>query len=563
VTGSQEPDFRTLFEAAPGLYLVLDPEFRIVAVSDAYLAATMTRRDDIVGRGIFDVFPDNPDDPDATGVDNLRSSLERVRSRRVPDTMAVQKYDIRRPDADGGGFEVRYWSPCNSPVLGEHKRLAYIIHRVEDVTEFVRLQERESRQEAITHELEERTATMEAEILRRSQELQETNKQLRAANSAKNDFLSRMSHELRSPLGAIMGFGQLLAFADIEEEQRQKVSMILKASNHLLGIVDEVLDISRVEEGSLSISAEAVAVQPLIDDALELMRPLAEGMEVVIHPPELAGGNGYVFADNQRLKQVVINLIANAIKYNRRGGDVRIAVERTGRDRVRISVADSGKGIEQASLDKLFVPFERLDAAVSGIEGTGLGLAVSRSLIEAMGGTIGAASTPGVGSVFFVELDKGEPLAVEEPESEEDSLIAVRSYDGGERRLLYIEDTVANVQVIEGILERRPSIRLIPAMLGRLGLDLAHEHRPDLVLLDLHLPDLPGERVLAELQADDATRDIPVVILSADATRDRAQFVASGAHAYLTKPIDLRRLLEVLDQFLAGERVEDSQASAK
>jgi signal transduction histidine kinase/CheY-like chemotaxis protein len=563
VTGSQEPDFRTLFEAAPGLYLVLDPEFRIVAVSDAYLAATMTRRDDIAGRGIFDVFPDNPDDPDATGVDNLRSSLERVRSRRVPDTMAVQKYDIRRPDADGGGFEVRYWSPCNSPVLGEHKRLAYIIHRVEDVTEFVRLEERESRQEAITHELEERTATMEAEILRRSQELQETNKQLRAANSAKNDFLSRMSHELRSPLGAIMGFGQLLAFADIEEEQRQKVSMILKASNHLLGIVDEVLDISRVEEGSLSISAEAVAVQPLIDDALELMRPLAEGMEVVIHPPELAGGNGYVFADNQRLKQVVINLIANAIKYNRRGGDVRIAVERTGRDRVRISVADSGKGIEQASLDKLFVPFERLDAAVSGIEGTGLGLAVSRSLIEAMGGTIGAASTPGVGSVFFVELDKGEPLAVEEPESEEDSLIAVRSYDGGERRLLYIEDTVANVQVIEGILERRPSIRLIPAMLGRLGLDLAHEHRPDLVLLDLHLPDLPGERVLAELQADDATRDIPVVILSADATRDRAQFVASGAHAYLTKPIDLRRLLEVLDQFLAGERVEDSQASAK
>jgi len=182
-------------------------------------------------------------------------------------------------------------------------------------------------------------------------------------------------------------------------------------------------------------------------------------------------------------------------------------------------------------------------------------------LIEAMGGTIGAASTVGVGSEFFVELDRGEPLAVEEPDTEDEPLLAVQSYDG-ERRLLYVEDTVANVQVLEGILERRPSIRLIPAMLGRLGLDLAREHRPHLVLLDLHLPDLPGEQVLAELQADETTRDIPVVILSADATRDRAQFVASGAHAYLTKPIDLLRLLEVLDRFLAEVPVE-APASTK
>jgi len=552
--GLAVPDFRALFEAAPGLYLVLDPDFRIVAASDAYLAATMTVRDEILGRGIFDVFPDNPDDPEATGVSNLRASLERVRSRRLPDTMAVQKYDIPRPAEEGGGFEPRYWSPRNAPVLGQHRRLEYIVHQVEDVTEFVLLQQRESRQEA--------------EILRRSQELQETNKQLRAANSAKNEFLSRMSHELRSPLGAIMGFGQLLAFDDLDEEHRHKVSMILKASDHLLAIVNEVLDISRVEEGSLSISAEVVALQPLVDDALELMRPLAAGMEVVIRPPEISGGNGYVFADNQRLKQVVINLIANAIKYNRPGGEVRLIIEGSDSERVRLSVVDSGKGIEQASLDKLFIPFERLDAANSGIEGTGLGLAVSRSLIEAMGGEIGAASTPGVGSVFFVELDRGEPLAIAEPESDDDPLLAVTPYAGGVRRLLYVEDTVANVQVIEGILARRPSIRLIPAMLGRLGIDLAREHRPHLVLLDLHLPDLPGERVLAELQEDVATRDIPVVILSADATRDRAQFITSGAHAYLTKPIDLRRLLEVLDRFLADlpvseDAVQPTPASAE
>jgi signal transduction histidine kinase/ActR/RegA family two-component response regulator len=534
-------NFQALFESAPGLYLVLDPAFRIVAVTDAYLDATMTTREDIVGRNIFDAFPDNPDDPEATGVANLRASLERVRDRRVPDTMAVQKYDIQRPDDEGGGFEERHWSPRNSPVLDDYKRLKYIIHCVEDVTEFVRLQERESEQER--------------EIVRRSQELQRTNEKLRAASSAKNEFLSRMSHELRSPLGAIMGFGQLLEFADLEEQHKQKVAMILKASNHLLGIVDEVLDISRVEEGTLSISAESIAVQPLIDDAVDLTRPLAESMEVVIHDPELAGGNGYVFADNQRLKQVLINLIANAIKYNRRGGEVRVAVESADSERVRISVSDTGPGLDKASVEKLFVPFERLDAAVSGIDGTGLGLAVSRSLIEAMGGTIAASSTPGVGSVFSVELDRSEGVAVEMPAGDDDPLLAVREYAGGERRLLYIEDTVANVQVIEGILERRPSVRLIPAMLGRLGLDLAREHLPHLVLLDLHLPDLSGEQVLAALRKDEATRDIPVAILSADATRDRAQFLAAGTQAYLTKPIDLRRLLEIFDQFLAPERV--------
>jgi signal transduction histidine kinase/ActR/RegA family two-component response regulator len=534
-------DFQALFETAPGLYLALDPAFRIVAATDAYLDATMTKREDIVGRNIFDAFPDNPDDPEATGVANLRASLERVRDRCVPDTMAVQKYDIRRPEAQGGGFDVRYWSPRNSPVLDDYKRIKYIIHRVEDVTEFVRLQQREGEQER--------------EIIRRAQELQRANEKLRAANSAKNEFLSRMSHELRSPLGAIMGFGQLLEFADLEEQHKQKVAMILKASRHLLGIVDEVLDISRVEEGTLSISAEAIAVEPLIDDALDLTRPLAEGMEVVIHDPQLSGAGGYVFADNQRLKQVLINLLANAIKYNRRGGEVSVAVASVdGSDRVRISVADTGPGLDQASIEKLFVPFERLGAAVSGIEGTGLGLAVSRSLIEAMGGTIAAASTPGVGSVFWVELDRSEAVAVDVPSGDEDPLLAVRAYPGEERRLLYIEDAVANVQVIEGILERRPSVRLIPAMLGRLGLDLAREHLPHLILLDLHLPDLSGEQVLDELRRDEATRHIPVAILSADATRDRAQFLAAGTQAYLTKPIDLRRLLEIFDQFLAVER---------
>ncbi|HVC87916.1 MAG TPA: ATP-binding protein [Gaiellaceae bacterium] len=540
------PNYKALFESLPGLYLVLDPQLRIVAASDAYLDATMTVRDEIVGREIFEVFPDNPDDPTATGAGNLRASLERVRETRKPDTMAVQQYDIRRPAADGGGFEVRHWSPINSPLLDEHRHLTHIVHRVEDVTEFVRLTERE--------------ALQEAEIVRRSVELQETNEKLRLADSAKNDFLSRMSHELRSPLTAIMGFGQLLSFSELDEKAAERVSMILKASDHLLAIVNEVLDLSRVQAGTVSISPETVPLHPLLDDAVGLMRPLAESLGVVIHPPEFVPGAGYVFADNQRLKQVVINLLSNAIKYNRPAGEIRLAVEAVD-ECVRIAVTDTGIGIDEKSIGRLFTPFERLDAAASGIEGTGLGLALSRTLVEAMGGSITVVSTVGAGTTFTVELDRGEPLAVRPAPAGHDPLLQVRSY-AGERRVLYIEDTITNVRVIEGVLERRPRVRLLATMFGRLGVELAREHRPDLILLDLHLPDLSGEQVLAELQADPETRAIPVVVLSADATREREQLLLAGASAYLTKPIDLLRLLEVLDLYL-GARAPDRSAAGR
>jgi signal transduction histidine kinase/ActR/RegA family two-component response regulator len=545
-----EPDFRVLFEAAPGLYLVLDPEFRIVAVSGAYLEATMTRREDILGRDIFDVFPDNPEDPAATGVANLRASLERVRQHRAPDTMAVQKYDIRRPSAEGGGFEVRYWSPVNCPVLNGRGQLAYIIHRVEDVTDFVRLKDRGSEQEAVTSQLRERAEKMEAEIVRRSVDLQEANKRLRAANEAKNEFLSRMSHELRTPLAAIMGFSELLTLSDLEEEKQRWVSQVFKASQHLLNLINEVLDLSRIESGQLSISPEPVPLARLLDEALELMQPVAESHSVVIHPPARLAGSSYVFADQQRLKQVLINLISNAIKYNREGGDVHIAIDAVDTDRVRIGVQDTGAGIDEEWQARLFVPFERLNAAASGVEGTGLGLALSRTMIEAMGGRIGVESTPGVGSRFWIELGRGEPAAVEAASGEEHPLLAERAY-ARERRLLYVEDAIANVRLIEEILQSRPSIRLIPAMMGQLGLELAREHDPDLILLDLHLPDLNGEEVLAQLRADPRTHDIPVVILSADATRQElAPLMAAGGQDYLTKPIRVRRLLEVVDEFL-------------
>jgi CheY-like chemotaxis protein/two-component sensor histidine kinase len=360
-----------------------------------------------------------------------------------------------------------------------------------------------------------------------------------------------MSHELRTPLAAIMGFSELLALSDLDERRKEWAGTILKAGQHLLKLVDEVLDISRIEAGELSLSVEAISVAPLLDEAIELIEPLAEGRRIEIHAPDLVDGSGYAQGDAQRLKQVVINLLSNAVKYNRKGGEVRISVEVSGSDRIRIAVADTGPGIARESLSKLFTPFERLDCGPE-VQGTGLGLALSRSLVEAMGGTLEVESTPGEGSTFTIELARGEPVAVAEASTEERELIAARSYDG-ERRLLYIEDTAANVRLVEQILESRPSVRVLPAGMGRLGLELAAEHQPDLILLDLHLPDIGGEQVLARLQADERTRRIPVVILSADATeRSRGPLLDDGARAYLTKPIGVRDLLGVVDEYLAG-----------
>ncbi|HEY6672479.1 MAG TPA: ATP-binding protein, partial [Solirubrobacterales bacterium] len=316
-------------------------------------------------------------------------------------------------------------------------------------------------------------------------------------------------------------------------------------------LVDEVLDISRIEAGELSISVEPVAVAPLLADAIELIQPLAEGRRVTLHPAEIQDGSGYARADTQRLKQVMINLLSNAVKYNREGGEVHVSVRALRSHRMRLAVTDTGQGIDPDSLHKLFTPFERLNAGAD-VQGTGLGLALSRRLVEAMGGTLTVRSTPGEGSTFTVEMASGEPAAVAAAVAEDGELVAQRPYDG-ERRLLYIEDTVANIRLVEEILSSRPNVRVLPAGMGSLGLELAAEHRPDLVLLDLHLPDIGGDEVLARLRADERTRDIPVVVLSADATnRTPGPLLEAGAQAYLTKPIGMRQLLEVVDTYVAG-----------
>jgi signal transduction histidine kinase/ActR/RegA family two-component response regulator len=555
-------DFRTIFESAPNLCVVLDPQFRIVAVTDSHLRATMTVRAEILGRDVFEVFPDNPADPDATGVSNLRASLTRVRQHAVGDTMAIQKYEIGDP-ADPGGFESRYWSICNSPVLGADGQLIFIINEVQDVTEFIRLQQQGHNPDELTVGLRNRTQRMQAEIMRSSDELQKANQELRAANEAKNDFLSRVSHELRTPLTAILGFSQLLSQDELSAEHRDWITTVLKAGEHLLTLLDDILDISHIEDGHLSTSIEPIPVGTVITEALNFSRPLSDACGVHLPAPPRLPTDLYVAADHKRLRQVLLNLLSNAIKYNHPTGSVHVTVEHPADQRLRIKVTDTGRGIPPNALGKLFTPFERLDAAQAGIAGTGLGLALSRQLMHAMHGTLEAASLAGQGSTFWLELPTAEPVSADQPAAQSDDFEPRRrdaggddaAGSGGEKRVLYVEDMIENVQLVERILTRRPAVSLIPAMLGAIAQDLARELQPHLILLDLHLPDITGEEVMRRLQIDPLTSGIPILVLSADATQDHiGRLLATGATAYLTKPFAFGDLLRTIDELLVDPR---------
>jgi PAS domain S-box-containing protein len=364
------------------------------------------------------------------------------------------------------------------------------------------------------------------------------------ANHAKSEFLSRMSHELRTPLNAVIGFAQLLQLDPLEDQQRESVEQILKAGRHLLGLINEVLDIARIEAGTMTMSLEPVHLGSVIAEALSLISPLADdaGVTLVADPSEF--GDLHVQADQQRLKQVLINLLSNAVKYNRRGGEIAVECRPLGGERIEVAVADTGHGLTPEQLERLFEPFERLGAERTAVEGTGLGLPLSRRLMEAMGGAMAAESEPDAGTTLRIVLD----VAAGPVDDGAAGAAAAAPRPRADRRtVLYIEDNLSNLKLVERLLERVPEVRLIPAMQGQLGLELARRHQPDLILLDLHLPVLNGRDVLQALKDDPATARIPVVVLSADATPSQVErLLAAGAADYATKPIDVEWLLDTV-----------------
>lgn len=369
------------------------------------------------------------------------------------------------------------------------------------------------------------------------------------SNRAKSDFLSRMSHDLRTPLNAILGFAQLLELDDLGPDKQESVSQILRGGQHLLGLINEVLDIARIEAGHLSLSPEPVHARELVQIAVDMVRPLAVERGLTLVVDEMPG-DVMISADRQRLTQVLLNLLSNAVKYNRARGRVTLGFEQID-SRLRISVSDTGAGISPKRLALLFQPFERLGAEQTPVEGTGLGLALSRGLAEAMGGTLGVTSVVDEGSTFWIELEVSDAprTAIEAAHAGQAEESAGPPSTTGV--VLYIEDNQSNVRLMERVLQRRPGIQLVHAARGDEGLRLAREKRPDLILLDLHLPDMSGMDVLHYLWQDTVLRQIPVAVLSADATPAQARRLkASGAVAYLTKPLDISEVMNLLDDQL-------------
>lgn len=370
------------------------------------------------------------------------------------------------------------------------------------------------------------------------------------ASQAKSEFLSRMSHELRTPMNSILGFAQLLKMDEMTADQIGSLDHILKSGHHLLNLINEVLDIARIESGRVHLSPEPVHVAEALEQAVDLIRPLANdrGIRMEVRVP--SSRDVFVTADRQRLRQVMLNLLSNAVKYNRQDGGIFVTASLLVDGFLQLAVRDTGEGIAPEKMNRLFAAFDRLGVEATGVEGTGLGLALSKGLIEAMGGRIGAQSVVGEGSTFWFDLrlttQQKEEVVMAEVD---DFLKEVPSLNKG--FVLYVEDNLSNVQLIEKILARLPDVELISAMQGQLAMDLARQHTPDLILLDMHLPDIHGEKVLEWLKAEPETRDIPVVVMSADATPHQIErALAIGAQAYLTKPIDVKEFLRVVSNTL-------------
>ncbi|HEX4599723.1 MAG TPA: ATP-binding protein [Burkholderiaceae bacterium] len=406
--------------------------------------------------------------------------------------------------------------------------------------------------EEVEMRVRERTAQLEASNF----ELGEARKEADRANEAKSEFLSSMSHELRTPLNAILGFGQILASEALPKTEVQKkefVGHILKAGRHLLALINEILDLAKIESGGLTLSPEPTSITEVLIECQKLVEPQAgeRGIRMVF-PAE---SPIYVIADRTRLKQVFLNLLSNAIKYNRVGGAVLVGCEIGESQRVRVSVQDTGPGLRPDQLQALFQPFNRLGQESGPVEGTGIGLVVTKKLLELMGGTIGATSAVGAGSVFFVELNSAAipPEAVEIVPAEAPVAVQAYEHDPVISTLLYVEDNPANLKLVEEMIRFRSDLRLLSAPDARLGIELARAHRPRLILMDIHLPGMHGEDALKILREDPKTSHIPVIAITAHAMpRDIAKGLAAGFYRYLTKPLALDAFTEAIDSALAA-----------
>lgn len=446
-----------------------------------------------------------------------------------------------------------YWEQATiGPILNDEGKITHYIAIKEDITERKRIQdELKDLNNHLEEKIKERTLDLENVNIT----LINANREAQEANKAKIDFLSKMSHELRTPMNSILGFGQLLQMSDLTPVQEKGVQHILDSGKHLLNLINEVLDISRIESGRISISVEPVDVYEVVKEITEGLQFSADQKRIKLIWEPKGTIPIYVRADRQRLKQVLINLTNNAIKYNNEGGQVIISVDAKqasadGYTPIRISIEDNGWGIEEKHIEKIFIPFERVGAKKSNVEGTGLGLAVVKQLTELMGGSVGVKSIHGKGSTFWIELQQSENYL----ESMQKSAVLQqhRETEDNTGSILYIEDNQPNIELVEEIIStKRKGVHLNIHMTGLGVIEKIRETKPDLILLDLNLPERHGKEILQEIKNDAGLQHIPVIIISADAMPNQiSELKALGAAGYLTKPIEIKSFIDIIDTYI-------------
>ncbi|MDI1445177.1 ATP-binding protein [Polyangium sp. 6x1] len=575
-----EPDFRALFESAPECYLVLAPDYTIVAASDAFLRTRMVSREATVGHNLFELFPDNPDDENATGSRNLRASLERVFSTGLPDTMAVQKYDIRLPESEGGGFTERYYSPTNTPVIDDNGKTTHVIHRGEDVTEFVLLKQQRGEQCKIVEAERTRAHQMEDELYHRAQEIQGANERLRVANEQlsrldelKTRFFSNVSHEFRTPLTLMLGpVEELLhgSHGPLLDEQRREIEVVRRNARRLLKLVNTLLDFSRIEAARLHVAYEPTDLSACTAELANTFRSVVEraGLRFLVDCPPLPEP---VYVDREMWEKIVLNLISNAFKFTFEGS-IEVSLRWAG-DRVDLAVRDTGTGIPEDELPRLFERFHRVQRARGRtFEGSGIGLALVRELVGFHKGAVAVTSALGEGSTFTVSIPAGAAhlpaerigperelglsatnasAFVEEAEHWVEAPGRVTSErpppsrvvpTGPRARVLLAEDNADMQHYIRRLLE--PHHDVVAVSDGIEALAHARAELPDLILTDVMMPGMDGFALVRALRADPRTQAVSIVMLSARASESaRVEGAEFGADDYLVKPFSPRELL--------------------
>ena len=517
---------RSLFESNIDALITTDPSGIITDVNKQMEALTGCTRDELIGAPFKNYFTDP---------ERAEASIKLVLSEKK-----VTNYELTARARDGKETVVSY----NATTLYDRDRtLQGVFAAARDITERKRLDE----------VLQDKNAELEGAKFVAEK-----------ANLAKSEFLSSMSHELRSPLNAILGFAQLMDSDSPPATPSQKASIdqILHAGWYLLELINEILDLAVIESGKLSLSVEPVSLAEVILECQAMIEPQGQKRGIKLTYPQFDVAL-FVRADRIRLKQILINLLSNAIKYNLPGGAVVLDCAMSTPERIRISVRDTGTGLPPEKLTQLFQPFNRLGQESSAEEGTGIGLVMSKLLVELMGGKIGVESTVGVGSVFWFELSSAAAprLAIEraEPVAVEQTAVA---HGAPLRTLLYVEDNAANLKLVEQLIARRPDMRLLSALDGNLGIEIARESLPDVILMDINLPGISGIQALKILREDPLTAHIPVLAISANAMLgDIKKGQEAGFFRYLTKPINLSEFMEAMDVALefAAKYTDKSQ----